>query len=80
VFFPIALPDLLTGIRIGPGSRWSSLVAAEFVAAKRRLGVIVQSAARSLVTEIVLMGILIIAAEAFALEFLIRFARRVLVP
>ena len=80
VVLPSALPDILTGIRIGLGAGWSTLVAAELVAATRGLGFMVQSAAQFLVTDVVVLGILVIAAVAFALEILVRLAQRLLVP
>lgn len=80
VVLPGALPDILTGVRIGLGAGWSTLVAAELVAATRGLGFMVQAAAHFLVTDVVIMGILVIAAIAFALELLMRLAERLLVP
>ncbi len=80
VVLPSALPSILTGVRIALGTGWSTLVAAELVAASRGLGFMIQSAAQFLVTDVVVMGILVIAAVAFALEALIRLAERWLVP
>jgi taurine transport system permease protein len=80
VIVPGALPSILTGIRIALGAGWSTLVAAELVAATRGLGFMIQSAAQFLVIDIVIMGILVIAAIAFALEFGLRWLERVLVP
>jgi taurine transport system permease protein len=80
VILPNTLPDILTGVRIGLGSGWSTLVAAELVAATRGLGFMIQSASQFLVTDVVVLGILVIAAVAFALESLVRLAQSVLVP
>ena len=80
VILPSALPSILTGLRIALGAGWSTLVAAELVAATRGLGFMIQSAAQFLVTDVVVMGILVIAAIAFVLEFIIRRIERVLVP
>ena len=80
VVLPNALPDILTGIRIGLGAGWSTLVAAELIAATRGLGFMVQSAAQFLVTDVVVMGIFVIAAVALALELTVRFLERRLVP
>ncbi len=80
VTVPGALPSILTGVRIALGAGWSTLVAAELVAATRGFGFMIQSAAQFLVTDVVLMGILVIAAVAFALEFALRWLERVLVP
>lgn len=80
VVLPSALPSILTGLRIALGAGWSTLVAAELVAATRGLGFMIQSAAQFLVTDVVVMGILVIAVIAFALEFAIRRIERALVP
>lgn len=80
VILPSALPDILTGVRIGLGVGWSTLVAAELVAATRGLGFMVQSAAQFLVTDVVILGILVIALIAFALELGLRALQRKLAP
>jgi taurine transport system permease protein len=80
VIWPSALPEILTGIRIALGAGWTTLVAAELVAATRGLGFMIQSAAQFLVTDIVIMGILVIAGVAFLLEAAIRTVERVFVP
>lgn len=80
VVLPEALPEILTGIRIGLGTGWSTLVAAELVAATRGLGFMVQSAAQFLVTDVVVLGILVIALVAFALEVALRVLQRLLSP
>jgi hypothetical protein len=58
---PSALPSILTGIRIALGAGWTTLVAAELIAATKGLGFMIQSAAQFLVTDVVIMGILVIA-------------------
>ncbi|CAN7148914.1 taurine ABC transporter permease TauC [Pseudomonas sp. LjRoot71] len=80
VILPSALPEILTGIRIGLGVGWSTLVAAELIAATSGLGFMVQSAAQFLVTDVVILGILVIALIAFALEMGLRALQRKLVP
>ncbi|MET0335224.1 MAG: taurine ABC transporter permease TauC [Rhizobacter sp.] len=80
VVLPSALPDILTGLRVGLGVGWSTLVAAELVAATRGLGFMVQSAAQFLATDIVVLGILVIAGIAFALELGLRRLQRRFVP
>mgnify|MGYP001184920190 CR=1 FL=1 len=80
VIIPSALPEMLTGIRIGLGVGWSTLVAAELIAATEGLGFMVQSAAQFLVTDVVLVGIFLIALIAFALELGLRALQRKWVP
>jgi taurine transport system permease protein len=80
VILPNALPDILTGVRIGLGVGWSTLVAAELIAATSGLGFMVQSAAQFLVTDVVVLGIFVIALIAFAMEMGLRTLQRKLVP
>jgi len=80
VILPSALPEILTGVRIGLGVGWSTLVAAELIAATSGLGFMVQSAAQFLVTDVVVLGILVIALIAFAMEMGLRALQRKLVP
>ncbi len=80
VVLPSALPAILTGTRIALGAGWSTLVAAELVAATRGLGFMIQSAAQFLVTDVVIVGIVVIAFVAFLLEASVRFVERRFVP
>ena len=75
-----ALPDMLTGLRIGIGFGWQSLVAAEIVAARRGLGHMVLSASEFLVTDVVIMGIMVIGVLAVGFDLLMRWIERVVVP
>jgi taurine transport system permease protein len=80
VLLPSAIPSVLTGIRIALGAGWTTLVAAELVAAARGLGYMIQSAAQFLVTDVVIVGILVISALSFVFEALLRLVERVFVP
>ncbi|KAA8727278.1 MAG: taurine ABC transporter permease TauC [Ewingella americana] len=80
VVLPSALPEILTGIRIGLGVGWSTLVAAELIAATRGLGFMVQSAGEFLATDVVIAGISVIALIAFSLEIGLRALQRKLTP
>lgn len=80
VVLPNALPEILTGIRIGLGVGWSTLVAAELIAATRGLGFMVQSAGEFLATDVVIAGISVIAIIAFGLELALRALQRRLTP
>lgn len=80
VVLPSALPSILTGLRIALGTGWTTLVAAELIAATSGLGFMIQSAANFLNTEVVILGILIIAGIAFVLEFGVRWLEATFVP
>ena len=72
VILPTALPHILTGVRIGLGVGWSTLVASELVAADRGIGFMVQSAAQFLITDTVVLGIIVIAFVAVSFELFLR--------
>ena len=80
VILPNALPEILVGTRIGLSIGWSTLVAAELVAATRGLGFMIQTASSFLVTDVVIVGIITIAAIAFAMEYAMRRLERRLTP
>jgi taurine transport system permease protein len=80
VILPSALPEILTAMRIGIGFGWTTLVAAEMVAATKGLGYMVLSASQFLQTSTVIMGIIVIAIIAYAFDLLMRFIERKLVP
>ena len=74
-----ALPEILTGMRISIAFGWTTLVAAEMVAAKAGIGVMVLNAARFLATDIVFLGIVVIGLVAFLFDALMRRVERLLV-
>jgi taurine transport system permease protein len=80
VVLPSALPEILTGARIALGIGWGTLVAAELIAATRGIGYLIMSASQFLATDVVFVGIGIIAACAFAFSFAMRALERWLVP
>ncbi len=75
-----AMPEILTGMRIGIGFGWTTLVAAEMVAAEAGIGHMVLSAAEFLVTDVVIMGIIVIGAIAYTFDLFMRFVERKVVP
>ncbi len=80
VVLPAALPEILTGLRIGMGVAWTTLVAAEMVAATHGLGQMVLNASNFLRTDIVIMGIVVIGIVAYAMDLGMRWLERKLVP
>ena len=80
VILPSALPEILIGMRIAVGFGWTTLVAAEMVAANVGLGQMVLNASNFLRTDIVVMGIVVIGAVAYAFDLLMRWVERRLVP
>ena len=80
VIMKAAMPEIFTGMRIGIGVGWTTLVAAEMVAANRGLGFMVLNAAENLESDTVIMGIFIIGIFAFAFDLLIRYLEKILIP
>ena len=80
VILPAALPDILVGMRIAIGFGWTTLVAAEMVAANVGLGQMVLNASNFLRTDIVVMGIIVIGVVAYAFDLIMRWAEKKLVP
>jgi taurine transport system permease protein len=80
IVLPSALPEILTGIRISLGVGWSTLVAAELIAANQGIGYMIMSASHFLATDTVFVGIGVIAACAFAFSAIMRAIERKLVP
>ena len=80
VILKAAMPEIFTGMRIGIGVGWTTLVAAEMVAAHRGLGFMVLNAAEYLASDTVIMGIIVIGVFAFAFDLLIRHLEKVLIP
>ena len=56
----------MTGLRIAIGAGLSTLVAAELIAAQSGLGYMIMSAANFLATDVVFVGLIVIAVLAFA--------------
>ena len=80
VILPSALPEILVGMRIAIGFGWTTLVAAEMVAANVGLGQMVLNASNFLRTDIVIMGIVVIGVIAYLFDLLMRWVERRLVP
>ena len=80
IVLPSALPEILTGVRIAFGIGWGTLVAAELIASTRGIGFMIMSASQFLATDVVFVGIGIIAICAFAFTAAIRILEAVLVP
>ena len=80
VVLKAALPEILTGMRIGIGFGWTTLVAAEMVAAAAGLGYMILNASEFLVTDVVVMGIVVIGVIALLSDLLMRYMEFKLVP
>ncbi len=80
IILPSTLPDLFTGIRTAIGFTYTTLVAAEMVAATTGLGWMVLDASKFLRSDYVIMGIFIMAILAMLLDLVVRSIEKKLVP
>lgn len=80
VVLPDALPELFTTVRLSIGIGWTSLIAAEMVAASSGLGWMVINASSYLRTDIVMLGILLLGGIGYLLDLFILGLQRLLVP
>lgn len=69
---PQAIPYLYTGLRIGLGYSWRSLIGAEMIAAASGLGYLILDAQAMARSDIVVAGILVIGCSGICLDFLFR--------
>lgn len=68
VILPSALPELFTGVRVGIGIGWTTLVAAEMIASSSGLGWMVINASSYLRTDVVILGILLLGTIGYLLD------------
>ncbi len=80
VIMPNSLPEIFTGARVAMGVCWGTVVAAELVAAEKGAGMMIMVASKFQLTDIVIMGIVLIGAIGYGIDILMRMAERWLVP
>jgi taurine transport system permease protein len=80
VIIPNSLPDIFTGARVAMGVCWGTVVAAELVAAQRGAGMMILVASKFQLTDIVVMGIILIGIIGYGIDISMRIAERWLVP
>jgi taurine transport system permease protein len=80
VIIPNSLPEIFTGARVAMGVCWGTVVAAELVAAEKGLGMMIMVAAKFQLTDIVIVGIILIGVIGFAIDIGIRKLEDWLVP
>jgi taurine transport system permease protein len=80
VIIPNSLPDIFTGARVAMGVCWGTVVAAELVAAEKGAGMMIMVASKFQLTDIVIMGIILIGVIGYGIDILMRMAERWLIP
>jgi len=80
VIVPNSLPEIFTGARVSMGVCWGTVVAAELVAAQKGAGMMIINASKFQMTDLVIMGIVLIGVIGYAIDILMRIAENYLVP
>ncbi len=75
-----ALPTLVAGARIALGNAWTTLIAAELLAASSGLGYVALNASRTLDTDILLVAMATIGLLGALLSFVMQVAARTIAP
>lgn len=76
VIVPLAVPHMLTALRVALGVAWATLVASELIAAQQGLGSLIQNAASFFQLDIIYVGIICIGFIALAMDLALRAVAR----
>jgi NitT/TauT family transport system permease protein len=79
VIVPLAVPHILTAIRVALGVAWATLVASELIAAQQGLGALIQNASSFFQLDIIYVGIICIGFIAMTMDLVLRAVSRRLV-
>jgi taurine transport system permease protein len=80
VFIPAAGPTILTGMRISLGFTYTVLVAAEIVAATAGIGWMIWDAAKFLLSDVVIGGLIVLGLTGVCLDLIMRKIGAMLMP
>jgi len=76
VILPSALPSLFTGLRVGMGIAWASVVGAELIAASSGIGYMIMYAREVSQPDVMLVGVAAIGLTGLLIDFLLLWAER----
>ncbi len=80
ILFYFSLPYIFTGLKIGMGMAWMSVIAAELIGAQSGLGYFIQINRLLLRTDNILVGMILIGIIGFALSKLLSLAEKIVIP
>ena len=80
VYLPAAGPTILAGMRISLGFVYTVLVAAEIVAATAGIGWMIWDASKFLLSDVVIMGLIVLGLTGVFLDLVMRFIGRLVMP
>jgi len=72
VVLPSALPSIFTGLRVGIGIAWMSVIGAELIAASRGLGFLIAYARELSQADVMLVGVACIGVTGLLIDILLR--------
>ncbi|AJE04768.1 ABC transporter permease [Geobacter pickeringii] len=72
VIFPSALPSIFTGLRVGIGIAWMSVIGAELIAASAGVGYMIMYARELSQPDVMLVGVISIGITGLGIDFLLR--------
>jgi NitT/TauT family transport system permease protein len=72
IIIPLALPHVLTALRVALGVSWATLVASELIAAQRGLGAVIQNASNYFQIDTIYAGIICIGLLALLMDRCLR--------
>jgi sulfonate transport system permease protein len=78
VMLPSALPSIFTGLRVGMGIAWASVVGAELIAASSGIGYMILYAREVSQPDVVLCGVAAIGLTGLVIDSLLRWLERAL--
>ena len=70
IIFPSAIPDILTGIKLGIGYSWRSIIGAEMIAASSGIGYLILDGQQMSRSDVIVVGILSIGIFGSVTDFI----------
>jgi ABC-type nitrate/sulfonate/bicarbonate transport system permease component len=80
ILIPSTLPFIFTGMRLGLGVAWMSVIAAELIAARSGLGYMIQLHRMLLETQKVISGMVVIGSIGFAMNLFMLYLQKKFIP
>ncbi|MFT8314361.1 MAG: ABC transporter permease [Clostridium sp.] len=76
IIFPSAMPSIFTGLRIGIGSAWMSVVGAELIAASSGIGYLISYARELSQPDVMIVGVISIGIIGLLIDTLIKIIQK----
>ena len=80
ILFKFSLPYIFTGLKIGIGMAWMSVIAAELIGAQSGLGYFIQLNRLLLRTDNVIAGMILIGFIGYMLSLLLLTVEKIIIP